>query len=171
MRKNLIRYRQMTSMSVRGKNIKRVCKQKLIASVRKSRKGSWHNFKIALGMQARKVLLNKGLHRLAPITMPFGAHQRWKQTEISDPVSMDWTEWSPYSTSSAAPSGEAEGATEATSPGGVERGRGRGRGFRGGDRGSGRGRGEGGRGRGRGRGGPSRTHSVIRFFTYVGTPH
>ena len=78
------------------------------------------------------------------------------------------TEWTPYQTSTAGPSGEAEGGGEIMSPGGVERGRGRGRGFRGSDRGSGRGRGEGvrGRGRGRGRGGPSRTSSVVRLFLF-----
>ena len=74
------------------------------------------------------------------------------------------TERTPYLTSTGL-SGEAEGAGETTSPGGVERGRGRGRGFRG-DRGGGRGRGEGGRGRDRdrGRGGPPRTSSIVRFF-------
>jgi len=88
MRKNLIRYRQMTSTSVRGKSVKHVCKQKSIVSAKRSRRGSWHNFKIALGMQARKDLLNKGLHRLAPIKMPFGASQRWRPTEKSDLVGM-----------------------------------------------------------------------------------
>ena len=94
-RKNLIRYQQMTSTSVRGKNVKRVCKQKSIVSARKSHRKSWHSFKIALGMQARKALLNKGLHRLVPIK-PFGAHQRWRRTEISNPVGMCSTEWTPY---------------------------------------------------------------------------
>ena len=160
MRKNLIKYRQMTSTSVRGKSVKRVCKQKWIVSVRKSHRKSWHNFRIALGMQARKALLNKGLHRLALI-QPFGARQRWRRTEISNPVGMCSTEWTPYRTSTG-PSGEAEGGGETALPSGVGRGRGRGRGFRGGDRGSGRGRGEG--ARGRGRGGPSRTSSVVGFF-------
>src|SRR5258706_6298819 len=160
MRKNLIRYRQMTSTSARGKNVKRVCKQKSIVGARRLHRKSWHNFKIALGMQARKALLNKGLHRLAPIK-PFGARQRWRRTEISNPVGMRSTKWTPYRTSTG-PSGEAEGGGETTLPSGVERGRGRGRGFRGGDRGSGRGRVEG--GRGRGRGGPSRTSSVVGFF-------
>jgi hypothetical protein len=118
-------------------------------------------------MQERKALLNKGLQPLTPIKIPFGARQKWRQTEISDPVSLffDRMDITPNLTG---PSGETEGAGETTSPGGVERGRGRGRGFRG-DRGSGRGRGEG--GRGRGRGGPSRTSSVVRFVTCVRNSH